>query len=111
MTIGSTKLVIDFTMITTFITALCYFSRLRSLKQRGSKISCKSRTIMIWVYILAFNMYIGSMMVFSARIIRSFEWHTIPTLRLYLLFVRDFYWPIAHFFNAVTLSIFFYHQT
>ena len=50
-------------------------------------------------------------MVFSARILRSFEWHTIAGWKTYLLLLRELYWPLAHFANAVTLAIFFKYQT
>jgi hypothetical protein len=56
-------------------------------------------------------MYAGSLMVLSSRILRSFEWNTIEVWKTYLLVVRELYWPLAHFANAVTLEIFFKYQT
>ena len=50
-------------------------------------------------------------MVRSSRILRSFEWNTIEVWKTYLLVVRELYWPLAHFANAVTLAIFFMYQT
>jgi hypothetical protein len=56
-------------------------------------------------------MYAGSLTVLSSRILRSLEWNTIAGWKTYLLVVRELYWPLAHFANAVTLAVFFKYQT
>jgi len=109
ISIGIMKIIIDFTMITVFIITLTFFYKLTKLKKRN--LTCLQRFVLAWAYLLAINMYAGSVMVFSSRILRSFGWHTIAGWKTYLLILRELYWPIAHFANAVTLAVFFKYQT
>jgi hypothetical protein len=65
--------------------------------------------MLIWILFLGCNMVLGSLLVMSARILRSLEIHDVPELSIYLYLIRDLYWPISHFLTAVTLSYMLYH--
>jgi hypothetical protein len=55
-------------------------------------------------------MIFGTLMIYSARILRSLELQKQPIIKAYLLIVRDLFWPIEEFILAISLSYLFYHQ-